>query len=318
LQFIFALLLSLLLLLFFNFLGFQSSELNSVDVYGHHIKEMIGEDILRPTTDLAFIAARVIDAFETILAGRFLTCAQLALLIDRYPGGNIQINAYSTYRVELIVSLFSYLVDVINFDIVLKELEPKEMAMCYYRLGWLCCWNPVKPEGCITLNLTRHEERHIAKILITLSYEETGENWQMVSFQESVGGEPLPDWQLPASWYEESGLPTQGVLTLQYYSGKGKQMHDCAPNVNCRMSLMPLVLSQPYDDDLRHNIEHNVESAEQILIKAGIRLSFSVATPIPSFSSASFASTSSDMMRADRKMPGITLESIKDEEIQFD
>ena len=39
-------------------------------------------------------------------------------------------------RVELIVSLFSRVVDIHNFDTVLQVLTPKEVGCLYARIGW--------------------------------------------------------------------------------------------------------------------------------------------------------------------------------------
>ena len=85
--------------------------------------------------------------------GRYLNCAQLALIVNKFPDGSELHNEYSTYRVELIVRLFSRLVDLINFDYVLKELEQAEYAMVVFRLGWLNVWNPLKAEGAIQLGM---------------------------------------------------------------------------------------------------------------------------------------------------------------------
>lgn len=56
----------------------------------------------------------------------------------------MQLNEHTTYRVEVIVRLFSTLTDVINFDFVLKELSNAEQAMLIFRLGYLNIWNPAK------------------------------------------------------------------------------------------------------------------------------------------------------------------------------
>ena len=56
----------------------------------------------------------------------------------------MQLNEHSTFRVELIVRLFSILTDVINFDFVIKDLTNEEHAMLIFRLGLLNIWNPAK------------------------------------------------------------------------------------------------------------------------------------------------------------------------------
>ena len=84
---------------------------------------------------------------------------------------------YSTYRVEVIVSLFPRVFDLHNFELVLKLLSPHELAYLYCRIGRLNIFNPMKPEGAVELNLALFEERQLAKILVTLSVIEPGSNF---------------------------------------------------------------------------------------------------------------------------------------------
>jgi hypothetical protein len=348
------------------------NELISANVYGHHIKDMIHEYNSNSgvgNIDPSFIAMRVLDALETILSGRYLTCIQLAFVLEKFPFGNILINDYSTYRVELIISLFSRINDIVNFEYVLKELESYEIAILFFRIGYLNLWNPLKAEGHIYLNLSRYEERKIAKMLIILNYMEKGETWidpyyrenptlrpdshkgkrdddnadnheehEEHNLQETTSNEPqtennnktegeerrvstsLPPsasasrpqtaadgtvldttkskkaeekdskehdgppakveearekWDLPPTWYAEDTLPTKGILSLQYFSGKGKQINGCEPNVPMRMAFTTLVLPLPYEDDIRASkMELTAENLEMILHENGITLSF--------------------------------------------
>ena len=48
-----------------------------------------------------------------------------------------KIDGFGSYRVELVVSLFSRLVDIHNFEVVLSRLTPEEAGCVYARLGWL-------------------------------------------------------------------------------------------------------------------------------------------------------------------------------------
>ncbi len=84
--------------------------------------------------DANMIAHRTMDMLESALSGRFLNCAQLALIAARFPS-ETEHSEYTTFKVEIIVRLFSHLVDVINFDYVLKECDYVEYAMLVYRLG---------------------------------------------------------------------------------------------------------------------------------------------------------------------------------------
>lgn len=213
------------------------------------------------------------------------------------------INDYSTYRVELIISLFSRIVDLVNFEYVLKELEHFEIAILNFRLGLLNIWSPLKPEGNIYLNLSRYEERQVAKMIVVLNYLEKGETlidpyYRELHIHETAEGDDAVDavealqqkdaeqtdaldkgekvvWQVPATWYAEESFPDHGVLSLQYFSGKGKGINNCEPNIQCRMQLMTLVLASPYEEDFKAlKTELTLEHAEGLIQKAGMQLHF--------------------------------------------
>lgn len=248
--------------------GYAAPEYRSLDMYGVHIKEMLKNYSI----DQSVIAMRYLDALEIILAGRLITCAQLGLITEKFPFGNQLFDDFGTYRVELIVSLYSRVIDKINMEYVLKELENAEIGMLYFRLGWLNIWNPLKPEGNLYLNFARHEERQVARALVLLNYIEPGETWQEATYRVSKDQDPEPDWVLPAEWYSEQGLPRSGVLSLLYFSGRGVELQGCVPNVAYRLSLMSLVLSQPYDEDVTNEVR--LSTAEQNVKRTGMGLSF--------------------------------------------
>lgn len=154
-------------------------ESKSINFYGEHIKELQKDQSI----DVETICLRLLDALEMLLIGRKLTCAQLSIIIDRFPLGNLLINPTSTFRVELIVSLFSNLVDPINFEYILKDLDALEIGMLIFRIGYLNVFSPMKPEGYYCLSLNRREERIIAKVLLLLKFIEKGENWQHASYK---------------------------------------------------------------------------------------------------------------------------------------
>lgn len=242
-----------------------------MDVYGHHIKEMLQN----VTMERSLIAIRILDALETVLAGRYLTSAQLGSIVERFPFGQLKLSDFGTYRVELIISLFSRITDLVNFEYVLKELENHEIAMLFFRLGWLNMWNPLKPEGYIMLDLSRREERQVARMLITLNYVEPGPTWQEQSYRPAINDPPYdPEWKLPVSWYDENTLPKTGLLSLLYFGGKGIQLQGCEPSIATRMSLMSLVLAQPYPEDIWHASDVVVNKAEKMVQNLGFRISF--------------------------------------------
>ncbi|RYH21040.1 hypothetical protein EON65_21675 [archaeon] len=99
----------------------------------------------------------LLDIFEyCYLYARHLEV--LVLLFEEY-GRYKHADHFGTYRVELVVQLFSNVVDVYNFEIVLRRLTAYEVACVIGRIGLLNLFNPMKPEGSYELDLSRREER---------------------------------------------------------------------------------------------------------------------------------------------------------------
>jgi hypothetical protein len=78
----------------------------------------------------------------------------------------------------------------------MKILSPSEVACVYCRLGWLNLYNPCKPEGAWELDMSRREERVIAKTLCVLATNEPGDNWVFETFRWMRSMESMPGWEL--------------------------------------------------------------------------------------------------------------------------
>lgn len=244
--------------------------------HGGLIKEMLESGSVDPT----ITCARILEILKFTLAARFITCVQLALLVERFPDGFMPCGDFSTYRVELIVSLYSRVVDVINMDYVLKELESSEVGIVLFRLGWLNIWNPIKAEGRISLDLSRREERQMARILLVLNFAEPGNSWQEPSFRPARSDPLVESWTLPVAWYSEPTFPAHGIISLQYFSGRGCNVEDCSPNAACRHTLMALVLAKSYSADVWSGSKSNMDTIEHMVEKMGCKLSFVSATQV--------------------------------------
>jgi hypothetical protein len=251
------------------------------DVGGSFIVDMLHSG----TMDSAIVADRILQTLKFSLAGRFLNCFQLAILVNHFPDGYMPCGEFSTYRVELIISLFSRLVDLINFDYVLKELESTEYGMILFRLGWLNVWNPLKAEGRVTLDLSRREERQLLRVFLVLNVAEPGPSWQDPTFRATRAAPLEEGWILPAVWYMEAALPNAGIVSFSYFSGRGAQIHGCAPNAAARHTLMALVLAKAYSQDVWSGNKPSLEAAEALAVKMECKLSFiadsTIDTPAP-------------------------------------
>ena len=81
----------------------------------------------------------------------------------------------------------------------LEVLSPMELASTYCRLGFLNLYNPCKPEGSWELDLSRREERIVAKTLCVLATQEPGDNWPFKTFRWMRSMESMPGWELVSS-----------------------------------------------------------------------------------------------------------------------
>lgn len=226
------------------------------------------------------VATRIFDALEVTLSGRYINCAQLAVLVEKFNYDDLGLRyddvpyAYSSWRTEIIIMLFGQVVDLINFEHVLKCLKPLEYAILMFRLGILNIWNPMKPEGWNTLNLARKEEKQAVRILASLGFIEPGENFIDETFQLSPESEQDLNWSLPLSWATEIGIPDSGVITFRYFSGEGIGLNDCKADAASRIAFMSLVLAQAYAADVKLTYKPTLERAEIVLSSFGIKLSF--------------------------------------------
>lgn len=162
---------------------------------------------------------------------------------------------------------------------MLRVLRPYEVACVIARIGILNFFNPLKPEGSWSMDLSRWDQRQVAKMLIVLETHEPGENWIGTSiaqrncfvicvlavkqFRWTLDSPPVPGWILTQPWLTgryrcallapplltrlviEEGLPTRGYLEVDYYSGEGARKLGCMPVPKFRKALLYLVRLLP-------------------------------------------------------------------------
>lgn len=185
---------------------------------------------------------------------------------------------FSTVRVNLVVKLFSQVVDKVNMDSVLKFMKPAEIAMVIFRLGYLNVFNTLKPEGYWRLNMSRRDEKQFVRALILLSFAEPGQNWQNQSFEEA-GKHEDTNWTLPLSWFDESKLPKAGVVKLKYVSSDPLHVpeegeEDFKPDFAKRSILTCISQSQPYAADAKLVKKATAKNAENMITEEfGVQLS---------------------------------------------
>mmetsp|Transcript_26381 Transcript_26381/g.39138 ORF Transcript_26381/g.39138 Transcript_26381/m.39138 type:complete len:1369 (+) Transcript_26381:243-4349(+) len=187
-------------------------------------------------------SVRTVSALEDIIGRVWIRARHLAMMVSKFRIGVARKTAtFGTYRVEVVVRLFSRVVDVHNFDLVLRILTPFEYACVVCRLGMLNIFNPMKPEGYISIDLSIHEERVVAKMLSALSFTEPGDNIRDPTLRFEWGFDDVPGWELLPTWLTEEGMPHRGIMCVDYYTGDGKNIAGCAADIPFRKALLKLV-----------------------------------------------------------------------------
>ena len=198
-------------------------------------------------------AMRISEVLEETFSKVWLRSRHLALILQYFAFGTTpKADKFGSYQVDLICVLFSRVIDVHNFELVLSLLSAADHAAVICRLGWLNIFNPMKPDGSYELEISRHEERIITKIIVQLSIDEPGENLTYKQFQWNRESDPIPGWEVTEGWTRHEDLPWRGLFQFTYYSGDNVGKRGCAPIVQLRRALTHMVLideNEVYDED---------------------------------------------------------------------
>jgi hypothetical protein len=165
--------------------------------------------------------------------------------------------------VEAVIMLFSRLLDISNFDVVLNVLPQDEQQEVVLRLGWLNIFNPVKAERKYCFDFTIGEHRELFGMLLTLSKVEKGEEHTTDEWFRRPGEkETVPNWQfhdLGSKWSANmpTSLPDQGFAWLTYTSFSNDPNKRLAPNYEERRKMMIRCLCAP------NNKQRMVSTKEQ-------------------------------------------------------
>ena len=116
-------------------------------------------------------AARTVELLVNCFEYHFIYARHLELLcmiFDEY--GTVPCSEFfGTYRVELVIALFACVVDIHNFEIVMRRLTPYEAGCVICRLGWLHIYNPMKPEGeLLVVDIPTLTSEGVLKTLLTV------------------------------------------------------------------------------------------------------------------------------------------------------
>jgi len=222
-----------------------------------YVREALTNEKMSPEAKLH----RLLDVIEdTIGSFNAMMSRHVALIltcIEKLPYGlTDKVPYFGNYRVEVVVMLFGHIVDLHNFELVLRVLKPYETACVIARIGILNFFNPLKCEGSYGMDLSHWDQRMLAKMFILLETHEPGENWVNKQFRWTVDSQPVPGWVITQNWLTEEGLPWRGFLSVSYYSGEGVRKRGCLPLPKFRKSLLYLTLIEEHEiveEEHRHH-----------------------------------------------------------------
>jgi len=151
-----------------------------------------------------------LDLLRVFAAHHTYQARQTTRLLEQFSAGD--------ERVMACVHLFARLVDAENVHSVLKRLTQKELVRFNEQLGTCNTFNSNNPTGHYELNLALLADRLIAMRIAELAQNEGDvKNWFNVRHGQkaynALYGAP-PEWQ-------QGGMPTSGVLSLDYLSHIG-------------------------------------------------------------------------------------------------
>jgi hypothetical protein len=88
-------------------------------------------------------AARLLELLDDVFGKLWLYCRHVAIICECYKNlGTIKkTDSFGTYRVELVIALFERIVDMHNFELIMRVLEPFEVGCLYCRLGLLLTYS---------------------------------------------------------------------------------------------------------------------------------------------------------------------------------
>ena len=148
-----------------------------------------------------------------------------------------------------------------------EDIFSSEYEEAIHRIGWLNLFNPMDPDMIFDLDHSKHDHYQLALMLVELADIEPGENfvdetwtkWDKQSVDKLTGEKgcyvQVPGWELPMSWLSPGGIPDQGFLHAEYYSGRDPKqgttknprgplagLEGCSPVWELRQRMMDNVL----------------------------------------------------------------------------
>ena len=191
------------------------------------------------------------------LVGRlWINCIQATFIASRFPQFG---NDGHPLRESVIVLLFSRIVDIENFRLVVESVPTNNCYNIYRRVGWLNAINPHEVDFLFNLDLSIGDERLMAAIIAKFAAVEPGDNVLEPRYRRTFEDIFSCGWDLPASWCVDpekakynDGVPRRGQFIGEYCSSplKGcKKVPWVREEYHDRYFLMA-VPSAPWNEDI--------------------------------------------------------------------
>lgn len=201
------------------------------------------------------------DALDVVAAAHSFTARQADALLrylpvadDGFPAPEPPENDDSDWarqrdvcsgrRAALCAALLGKVRGPVDRAALLRPLCPPERASVIHRLGWSNVWTPLRPDGCYVLDLSKDEDRGVARCLVHLEAAESGST---LSGLKGVDLDHPDDWlpelgRVAADCHWRRGLPTGGLWTVQFCS-PSDDVRDF--NVGLRAAMAALATATP-------------------------------------------------------------------------
>lgn len=108
------------------------------------------------------LCAKFVHLVEQHLSNKWILVRHLILLLKCFSIGSLKKTDFGTYRVEVVVSLFCRIKDTHNLHLIFSTLTSEEHGMILARIGILNIFDPIRPEGAYSLDLSVWEERQVS------------------------------------------------------------------------------------------------------------------------------------------------------------
>jgi hypothetical protein len=190
-------------------------------------------------------ARRLLEHIDETFNRLWISARHLALIITffrKIVGCPSRCKYFGSYCTDIVVCLFSRVVDLHNFELVWEVLDAIDCAAVMCRIGVLNVFNPMKPEMSLELRIDRREERLVAKMIVVLSKMEPGVNITFQQFRWKRELDPIPGWEGKDLWMTAAGMSVHGYFAFTYYSGEGRNKNGCCPDLFLRKALTAFVL----------------------------------------------------------------------------